>query len=237
MKTVLYGEESIQGFLQSLSSLPITPASPEDAQKLLAPKGYRPIVELQMQGNRARPTKPLDEWSPETGEIHIYFVRESKKSEPASGPTESPQRPLPSLKKSGDASETSLSDASTAQLPAGHADRARSPEDELCQALEEVERLGRSFVALTWFRDDVLPSKGFAWAGDPDERQKVLAKAVESGAVLTSKIPNPRSPFPTTTIRLNRARVIGVESRHRFSPVRITGEPLSTTIRRDRGDL
>lgn len=112
---------------------------------------------------------------------------------------------------------------------------APSPEDELCSALEEVERQAKPFVALKWFRDDVLANKNFAWGGTTEERQAVLARAVESGRVVTSRIPNPRSPYPTTTIRLNRSRAAVGDDKPRYNPRPIRGEGLSETILRDRG--
>ncbi len=108
-------------------------------------------------------------------------------------------------------------------------------EQELCRALDEVERQGRAFIALKWFRDDVLPSKGYPWAADAEERQAVLAGAIEKGLIVTSRVPNPRSPFPTTALRLSRSKLVGSNERQRYSPIRIQGEPLSSTILRDRG--
>lgn len=60
--------------------------------------------------------------------------------------------------------------------------------------------------------------------------------------MLVGKVSNPRAPeFPVTTIRLNRLlpevqQVIGDSGRtdSDFHPVEIPGEPLSTTILRER---
>jgi len=60
--------------------------------------------------------------------------------------------------------------------------------------------------------------------------------------VLTSKVPNPKSPsYPVTAIRLNRqhpqvAAVLGEQDSAAlgFQPVDIRGEPLSETVLRDR---
>jgi len=70
----------------------------------------------------------------------------------------------------------------------------------------------------------------------------VLRDAIEKRLVLTSKVPNPKSPqFPLTAIRLNRLfadnqAIPGADHRANpdFSPVDIGGENLSTTILRER---
>jgi hypothetical protein len=107
----------------------------------------------------------------------------------------------------------------------------------LLKALEEAECApGRMFVALKWFRDEYLPSTGLHWAQNHEERQSVLAKAIQDGWILTGKVHNPKAPiYPTTTIRLNRQKQPGSSSSTRFRPVPISGEPLSRTILRERG--
>jgi hypothetical protein len=107
----------------------------------------------------------------------------------------------------------------------------------LLNALEEAENApGRMFVALKWFRDEYLPSTGLGWAQNHEERQAVLAKAIQDGWILTGKVHNPKAPlYPTTTIRLNRQKQSGSAPESRFRPVPISGEPLSRTILQDRG--
>jgi hypothetical protein len=108
---------------------------------------------------------------------------------------------------------------------------------EVCRALSEAE-IGRSFVALKWFRDEFLPAKGYAWGSTPEDRHAVLTKGIAGGWILTGKVTNPKAPqYPTTTVRVNRrreAQFSGAPAR-RFLPVPIAGEPLSQTILRDRG--
>lgn len=210
MQTRIFeAEESVQDALESLRNLPVN-AKLTAVLDLLAPQGYHPVVELQENGRKKRRNASLDNWTPKTGEILISF-------EPDVHGLEQKQRGTSS------ATEASKTKASV------------TPEEELCMALEEVERQHWSFVALKRFRDEVLPSKGYTWAADQEKRQAVLASAVEKGLVLTSKIPNPRSPFPTTTIRLNRSRMQDASGERRFAPVQIKGEALSSTILRDRG--
>ena len=228
MKTILQAEESIQDALESLRSMPLT-RQLSAILDVLAPEGYRPIVELQEDGRKKRRTASLENWTPETGEILISFSREEHKK---STRHDSPSGPAPG--------SYSAATIARAEISPTRSPLARPPQleniaiRELCSALEEVERQGLPFVALKRFRDNVLPSKGFSWAADPENRQAILVQAIENGAVVTSKIPNPRSPFPTTTIRLNRSRFAS-DSARRFAPVRINGEPLSATILRDRG--
>lgn len=215
MKTTIpQAEESIQDALESLRSVPTTDQIKEVVRSFLAPDGFHPVVELRQDGHKKRRDASLSNWSPEKRQILISF---SLDTHAVNHDSVKPSRKV------------------SAPHPTEGAAKEVSPEQELCQALEEAERQGRSFVALKWFRDEVLPSRGFQWAMTPEARQAVLARAIESGAVLTSKIPNPRSPFPTTTIRLNRTRAAGGEARRRFSPIRISGEPLSATILHDRG--
>ena len=87
----------------------------------------------------------------------------------------------------------------------GEAKPASDPISDLVQALDRSEsRPGYGFVALKWFRDVVLPA--FRWARLESARQAILREAIEKRFVLTSKVPNPKSPeFPVTAIRLKPA--------------------------------
>ncbi len=113
---------------------------------------------------------------------------------------------------------------------------------ELIQALNRAEhRRGFDFVALKWFRDTALPAEAFAWAQSDFSRRQVLTDAIEKRLILTNKVPNPKSPFPVTAIRLNRSvpevsKVLGEkdDTDLDFHPFEIRGEPLSATIIRER---
>jgi hypothetical protein len=106
--------------------------------------------------------------------------------------------------------------------------------------LDAAERLpGKSFVAWKWFRLTHLPARG--WRYGDAEAQQLLQSLVEAGWIETRKIENPKNPaFPTATLSLNRQHpqvkeLLGAGgSAARFSPVEIRGEPLSTTILRER---
>jgi hypothetical protein len=249
-KSIVQVEESVQGALEALPSIlrskPVTSLTQQqlvDAVKILAPAGYHPVVELQENGRRKRRTASADNWSPDTGEILISFSKDSTQPlarhfEESPAPVQRANRVSSSSGRAVSASRENAPDrsriSSDSLVPSESS--VESPERELCRALEEVERQGRAFIALRWFRDDVLPATGFSWVSDPNQRQAVLTSAIAKGLIGTSRIPNPRSAFPTTAIRLNRAPVASQgEGRQRYSPVRIHGEPLSTTILRDRG--
>ncbi len=189
-------------------------SSLEPLLKPLIPKGYRAHVSLVDKGQRKkRKNASADNWSPESGEVRIYF-------EP---------------------SEKFSSERSTAALTA-HADASTDPVADLVRALDRTEaRPGYEFVALKWFRDVVLPHE-FEWARSESLRQTVLHDAIERRIILTSRVPNPKAPqFPVTAIRLNRLlagtrAILGTheESDGDFNPVTIRGESLSATVLRER---
>jgi hypothetical protein len=97
-------------------------------------------------------------------------------------------------------------------------------------------------VPLKKFRDEILAAESLPSIRTDVERQNVLRSAIEKKFVLLGKVANPKAPeFPVTTIRLNRMlpevqRILGQgESPDMdFRPVEIRGEPLSTTILRER---
>jgi hypothetical protein len=120
---------------------------------------------------------------------------------------------------------------------------AADPVSDLLRCLDRSEsKPGYDFVALKWFRDTVLPTAGFEWAASESSRQAVLREAIERRLILTSRVPNPKSPqFPATAIRLNRLlpdvrKILGVEKApdFGFDPVEIRGETLSATVLRER---
>lgn len=239
-KTILEVEESLQSALEALPAVvrtnPSNPASQQlvEALKVLAPDGYHPVVELQQEdGRRKRRTASAENWTPATGKILISFDKDDTParpqviSAPPSGPDKGSRVP--------NSNESARKDPVVSSSPGAGKSFEDPRERDLCRALDEAEREGLAFVALKRFRDILLPAKGYAWATEAEQRQAVLAAAIEKGLVVTSRIPNPRSPFPTTTVRLNRTRLGGQSEGHRYSPIRIQGEPLSSTILRDRG--
>jgi hypothetical protein len=205
------------------------------ALQFLAPAGYTAIVELCDENGRSkRRNAPSTTWSPEEDEIRIYFEREDDDSESDSPRARFSARPVRSFNTVEHDYDDDADDSQLAVIPADMDVRVK----ELCAALAEAERGGHAFIALKWFRDSFLPRKAFRWNQNPDARQAVLAECIQRGVVLTSKIPNPKTPaYPTTTIRLNRAEAGLPEEAQRFRPVAITGDPISAEIDQERGGL
>ena len=129
-----------------------------------------------------------------------------------------------------------------AETSAEPAQPASNTMADLIRALSRAEsRPGYGFVALKWFRDQVLPAVRPDW-GSPESRTAILREAIDAGMVLTSKVPNPKSPaFPVTAVRVNRSlpavsAILGVPAAppDEFRPVAIRGEGLSDTVLRER---
>ena len=189
----------------------------------LVPKGFRVRVSLvDKRGRKKRKNASADNWSPESGEVWITFEPEIQ-----STTAEHDKKPDPSGGQSKETKSAAKSD----------------PLADLVRSLDHAEaRPGYDFVALKWFRDVVLPAEGFDWTQSETTRQSVLRDAIEKRLVLTSKVPNPKSPqFPVTAIRLNRLLpeiqvMLGTGSvpTSEFEPVEIRGESLSATVLRER---
>lgn len=229
--TIPEAEEIIEEALEELSYS--TDPGLSRALRFLAPAGYQAIVELCGENGRSkRRNAQASTFNPEEDEIRIYFERtDGAEDHPRAGAGarngRAPRTPAPSFE------EGNLLDSSAA-LPADIDDRIR----ELCSTLSEAERGGHAFIALKWFRDSFLPRKAFNWNQTPESRQMILAEAILRGVVLTSKIPNPKTPaYPTTTIRLNRSEAGIPDEAQRFRPVAVQGEALSTSLDHEREDL
>jgi len=231
--TIPEAEEIIEEALEELAFS--TDPGLMRALRFLAPPGYRAIVELCGENGRSkRRNASAGCWNPEEDELRIYFERAGEDSDEedmrADGQLESraatnthvgAARPVPQIFEDGNVEN------GNGQLPGDIDDRIK----ELCATLAEAERGGHAFIALKWFRDSFLPRKSFSWNQNPESRQMVLAEAILRGVVLTSKIPNPKTPaYPTTTIRLNRAEAGVPEEAHRFRPVAVQGEALSLSL-------
>lgn len=203
----------------------------------LLPDGYQCSVRLHGKERDKRRTASFEaNWSPESDSINIRF-------EPVEVVHRFPRYAVeaqPGEHGVANPPAASAVPASEASAPAGI---GTDPLSDLVRALDRVEfRPGYDFVALKWFRDTALPTESFSWAGDDSERQNVLREAIDKRMILTSKVPNPRSPqFPVTAIRLNRLlpdvkTILGNQSDGLpdFQPIAIRGENLSATILRDR---
>lgn len=95
----------------------------------------------------------------------------------------------------------------------------------------------RDFIWAGFVVNDLLPGLG----AEKREAQVLFDRMVDDGIISLSKTPNPNNPdFPSTRVQLNRdhpdvQRVLSKNGRTRsFEPVAIRGEPLSTTIKRER---
>jgi hypothetical protein len=249
--TIPEAEEMIEEALEELSFS----TDPQLARALhfLAPPGYQAIVELCGENGRSkRRNADAMTWTPEEDEIRIYFERidgdqedEDDRGDIGNG------RPVLQTRSrvgrsaagfehsnNGNMSNGNVSngnvDDSAGQLPPDIDDRIK----DLCSTLAEAERGGHAFIALKWFRDSFLPRKSFHWNQNPESRQLILAEAILRGVVLTSKIPNPKTPaYPTTTIRLNRAEAGVPEEAQRFRPVAVHGDAGGLMLDDDRGNL
>jgi hypothetical protein len=194
----------------------------------LIPKGYRVHVSLVDKGDKTgkkrkkRKNASADSWSPDLGEVRVYFEPETSNPDVMAAQGEQDLSPEPSAKKTDTI--------------------ASEPASDLVRALDRVEsRPGYQFVALKWFRDVALPGEGLEWAKSDTARQSILREAIERRLILTSKVPNPKAPqFPVTAIRLNRLlpeiqAILGEQvSQSDFTPVDIRGEKLSATVLRER---
>ncbi len=239
-------ERTVQVGLEALRNAPLSDQI-ASALKFLVPPGYRPIAQLEEDGRKKRSTADASNWTPETGEIVIYF-------EPLQSQADVPKAPPPNRRELPQSKPRSLSPvpSSTPSLrslsPAPSSPNSSgaeaSPEEitsiqlqQCCDALAEAEKAGKLFIAFKWFRDEALLPYNFDWAASAETRQRVLAAAIESGAIQTKRIPNPKSTLhPTTTVSLNRAHSSRPVA-SRFHPIAVQGEPVSATILRDRGSL
>jgi len=238
--TIPEAEELIEEALEELAFS--TDLGLVRALRFLAPPGYQAIVELCGENGRSkRRNANATSWTPEEDEVRIYFERISEDDD-----ADEDERPALPVRARAARAPQSGNQANGYQsayeevngnsngnveegggLPPDIDDRIK----ELCATLAEAERGGHAFIALKWFRDSFLPRKAFSWNQNPESRQMILAEAILRGVVLTSKIPNPKTPaYPTTTIRLNRAEAGVPEEAQRFRPVAVSGEPLTATL-------
>ena len=190
----------------------------------LAPPQYRTVVQFEEDGRKKRSSASAQNWNFGSGEIVLYFDSVSSASATFDAPSTTPTA-APVMRMPAPADTVSPSTSSNAKLEI----------QQCCEALAEAEKAGKQFISIKWFREMYLGALSYPWARNVDDRQRVLTAAIDAGAVLVKKIPNPRSPmYPTTTISLNKAsNVVAIPSR--FSPVPIHGESASSTLLKDRG--
>jgi hypothetical protein len=218
LSTINDVEHAIQAGLEALRHAPLSDIITQ-ALTFLAPEGFTPVIQLEDEdGRKKRNTASASNWSPKNGDIRIYF--EPKPEANSQQITRSPESRLP---------EPHISQATNDPVD----DEIR----QCCEALAEAEKAGKHFIALTWFRDKALPAYRFPWTASTESRQRVIAKAIDGGAITTGRIRNPRSNFETTTVSLNRSGAMSQLIPPRFRPVPVRGESVSSTIMRERGSL
>ncbi len=228
-------ERTVQSGLEALRNAPLNDQITA-ALKFLIPPGYRPVAQLEEDGRKKRGTAAASNWSPETGEIVLYFERENATSEafnshasrPESGTTSASFAPVERAGRTDpELQRSDLREVTRLEI------------QQCCEALAEAEKAGKAFIALKWFRDSALVAPGHAWADSLAYRQAVLAKAIDVGAVLKGSIPNPKAPqHPTTTVKLNRESEYAQTVAPRYQPIRPRGgETASENVLRDRGRL
>jgi hypothetical protein len=192
---------------------------------------------LDAKRRKKRSNASAENWSPESGRIEISF--EPTASEDRT--PESERTGSPALIPSGsvEPQNTGCGPEHPQFVHPAEADLLRI----LVKALDRAEgRPGWNFVPLKKFRDEILPSENLPSMPSDVERQSVLRSAIEKRLILVGKVPNPKAPqFPVTTIRLNRLmpeveEILGRDANAdlEFRPVEIRGEPLSSTILRER---
>jgi len=237
MQTINELQSSMQAGLEALRKIELN-SDALAAREMLLPDGLTPVVELVNEnGRRIRSDAASWNWNPQTHRIQISFRPLSTALD--SSLTTSAESPSQEMHPDGSVESTSPQ----LEITSVHRQDEVIPDSvtpqevvECCQALASAEKSNRQFIALTWFRDDFLPTVDFAWAKSSQRRHRVLSQAIDIGRINAKKIPNPRSNFPTTTISLNRSiPTPGVPPR--FQPVAVRGEAVSTTLLRDRGSV
>ncbi len=183
---------------------------------------------LDSNGRKKRSNASADNWSPVLGRIEIRFEPVAQEQKQINS------RLSQTAEKESPAKPETLSKGIPGLHPA---------EADLLIALDRAEsRPGWNFVPLKKFRDEILPQEHLPSMRTDVHHRSVLESAIEKKFILVGKVPNPKSPqFPVTTIRLNRLMpavkaVLGQTNSQDldFHPVEISGEPLSTTILRER---
>lgn len=190
------------------------------------PDGYRVCVSLlDSAGRKKRSNAGYENWSPDSGRLEVWLepCREGQHTESRADAA------VKGLQNAADAGSCPRAEVHPATV-------------ELIRALDHAEATpGWHFVSLKKFRDEVLPSTDLKAMRTDVEQQEALRRAIEDRLILTSKVPNPKSPqFPVTAIRLNRLmplvkNILGqTDEDSDFHPVEIRGEPMSATISRER---
>ena len=198
------------------------------------PESFRLRVSLlQANGRKKRSNAGADTWAPESERMEFWL-------EPSATQNSESYVEVPQSTDALSPSNTTRTDASQTATSTGG--QLHPSEVELIRALDRAESTpGWSFVSLKKFRDEILPVENIPYLDSDVLRQNALRYAIDKRRILRGKVQNPKSPqFPVTTIRLNRLlpevqEVLELPKKDLdFHPIHIKGEPLSTTILRER---
>src|SRR5882724_7142823 len=77
-------ENAIQAGLEALRNAPLNDKITA-ALSFLAPEGFTPVIQLEEDGRKKRNTAAASNWTPETGEILIYFEPKSNEASTSAG--------------------------------------------------------------------------------------------------------------------------------------------------------
>jgi len=205
----------------------------------ILPAGFSLSTEIRYRksSRKVRSDAPVENWyqRPERYELVVTLEPEGSSARLESPlPVAPPPQPDEAGRKAHEHPDDAVrpAEAAAGSVPP-------DPVTALVSCLDRMERKSTlQFMALKHFRDVLLPH---ATGWDKARSEAVLNQALRDDLIRAKKVPNPKSPFPTTAIELNRQhpavqRILGGSpvSAARFQPVAIQGEPLSQTVIRER---
>jgi len=188
-------------------------------------------------GRKKRSNAKADNWSPDSGRLQVWF-------EPVDAPVAVAASDEVGLQNPTESPSGAAARASSERAPVTTTVAKRNVEPGLAlviRALARAERTpGWSFVSLKKFQNEILPAEASELS--PIDQRHFLGHAINERLILTNKVANPKDPrFPVTAIRLDRfnnvvQEILGEQTGKSpsFAPIHIKGEPLSTTILRER---
>ena len=115
---------------------------------------------------------------------------------------------------------------------------AEEPMGQLIIELDKAELRSR-YVALSEFRDKILPKSDFDWAKDPVKVKSLLKDAIDQDLILTYRMLLSHNIMePTSVVCLNRSgtrrQPTTTSSGSRLKPIHIPGVSLSETVIQER---